>query len=104
MDSAYTIDVDVELIPGRGYSASYIIVDTDGAVVRRRQLARRFASYSEAMGCALDIAKGSLASLPTATSTSTQSDEGDFGTPASLSVGLGGLLQGGNATGLDHPA
>jgi len=104
MDPAYTIDVDVELIPGRGYSASYMILDPDGAVVRRRQLARRFASYSEAMGCALDIAKVTVGSLPCATSTSTQSDEDDPGTPASLSLGIGGLLQGGNATGLDHPA
>lgn len=63
MDPTYTIDVDGELIPGRGYAASYMISDLDGSLVRRRQLARRFASYSDAMGCALDIAKATAASF-----------------------------------------
>jgi len=103
MDSAYTIDVDVELVPGRGYSASYIIVDPDGAVVRRRQLARRFASYSEAMVCALDIAKVTVASLPDATSTSIRPDDGEARMPASWSVAPGGRSRRG-ATEVDHPA
>ncbi|KJV33813.1 hypothetical protein [Luteibacter yeojuensis] len=64
MDSFYTIDVDVQLVPGRGYSASYVITEPDGTVVHRRLIARRFAAYSEAMSCALDVAKATAATLP----------------------------------------
>lgn len=86
MDSAYTIDADVDVIPGRGYSASYIIVDSDGAVVRRRQLARRFASYSEAVDCALDIAKIAVASLSEARLASTLPGGGHLGTPTPSAI------------------
>jgi hypothetical protein len=64
MESPYTIDVDVELVPGRGYAASYVIAHTDGTVVHRRLIARRFAAYSEAMSCAIDAAKATVATLP----------------------------------------
>lgn len=60
----YSIDVDVQLVPGRGYSASYVIAAADGAVIHRRQLARRFSAYSEAMACALAAAKATAATLP----------------------------------------
>jgi hypothetical protein len=61
--SPYQIDVDVQLVPGRGYAASYVIAGADGTVVHRRLIARRFAAYSEAMGCALDLAKATVAAL-----------------------------------------
>ena len=62
--SPYTIDVDIELVPGRGYAATYVIHGADGAVMHRRLLARRFAAYSEAMVVALDAAKATVATLP----------------------------------------
>jgi len=102
MDPAYTIDVDVELIPGRGYAASYMIVELDGSVVRRRQLVRRFASYSEAMGCALDIAKATVASLAPTTAPA-RPGHGAAGVSASPSAPGGGAL-GSDSTGFHRPA
>ncbi|SEO94224.1 hypothetical protein SAMN02800692_2916 [Luteibacter sp. UNC138MFCol5.1] len=61
--SPFNIDVDVQSVPGRGYVATYLIVDPDGNVLRKRRLARRFSAYSEAMACALDAAKGTVESL-----------------------------------------
>ena len=59
----YTLDIDVQVIPGRGYSASYVIGLEDGTIVHRRQIARRFSAYSEAMACALDVGKVTMATL-----------------------------------------
>lgn len=59
----FQIDVDVQLMPGRGYAASYVITEPDGTVVHRRLVAKRFHAYSEAMGCALDLAKATATTL-----------------------------------------
>lgn len=109
MDPTYTIDIDGELIPGRGYAASYMICDLDGSLVRRRQLARRFASYSDAMGCALDIAKATAASFhPTGGTipiTTTPPRPGHYAAriSASLSAPGGGALES-DPSGFHRPA
>jgi len=100
MDSGYLIDVDVEWIPGRGYAASYVIAAPDGAVIRRRVIARRFSAYSEAMGCALEAARATAATLPVVAGASA-CDAADATHP--VPVPTGSQLTAGTFTGAPTP-
>lgn len=59
----YAIDIDAELIVGGGYEAYFVITVPGGNVIVRRQLNRRFDTYSAALMAAYESGRFAIDGL-----------------------------------------